>query len=491
MDRIVLIPTWTEADPRRAGYRPGDAAERTGETRLNSADPHLTGGSPGTGGEIQGVPRCAGRPRRAILDDMSGTTNATSSKTPGPGGFEETIKDFWASRPRRPLAGRKAAGVAAAVGNRYGIDPVIVRVALVAATVLGGVGASLYILGWLFFPDERDEVSAGEALLGKGHSSVSKGFALVLAFALFPTFGWTFGGGWFDGGGYVALGLLITGLYLLHRSRGHANRPIAPSAPAYGTFSAAPMSAPFTGTDPASGAPAWDPLGAAPFAWDLPDPDPAPAPPPPPAPVVKRRRSAIAGAAFGLALVTAGTGVALAFTGVPWFTPAHIVGLALGVLGVGMVAASFAGGGRGLIGLAAPLGLLGVALTVVNPVVVGGGVGDLSVTPQSSGQVNREYQKSVGAIDLDLTKIPNDGTVIDTTVRVMTGDATVIIPENADVTFTCVSRIGDMSCLTQGRDGIANAPISGEDFGADGPGGQRFNVAVDTSVGSAAVIRRG
>ncbi|WP_246128161.1 PspC domain-containing protein, partial [Amycolatopsis rhizosphaerae] len=206
---------------------------------------------------------------------MSGAADA--SKPTGLGGFEETLKDFWVSRPRRPEHGRKIAGVAAAIGNRYGIDPVIVRVALASATLFGGIGLSVYLLGWLFFPGEHDEVSPIEALVGRGSSSMPKGLTIALGLAFFPISTWAFSQEWFRGGGMIGFALLLTALYLLHRSRGHERRPVAPvKTTASPEFSASfSMATGDTATETTAGTPSghatgWDPLGAPPLAWDLP-----------------------------------------------------------------------------------------------------------------------------------------------------------------------------------------------------------------------------
>lgn len=45
-----------------------------------------------------------------------------------------------------------AAGVCTGVGARLGIDPLILRVAVVAGTVAGGVGVLLYVVGWVLLP---------------------------------------------------------------------------------------------------------------------------------------------------------------------------------------------------------------------------------------------------------------------------------------------------------------------------------------------------
>jgi phage shock protein PspC (stress-responsive transcriptional regulator) len=55
----------------------------------------------------------------------------------------------------RPAAGRMAGGVAAGVARTLGVDPLIVRIAFVALTLLGAAGIPLYLAGWLLIPDEQ------------------------------------------------------------------------------------------------------------------------------------------------------------------------------------------------------------------------------------------------------------------------------------------------------------------------------------------------
>jgi phage shock protein PspC (stress-responsive transcriptional regulator) len=437
-----------------------------------------------------------------MLVGMSGETETQATK-PG-NGFEETVKDFWASRPRRPHGNRKIAGVAAAIGNRYGIDPVVIRVVLVVATIFGGFGLVLYLLGWLFFPDEHDEVSAFEAMIGKGRSSVSTGPTVVLCVALIPVAGWVFGGGWFatgwfEGGGFIGLALIGGGLFALHRSRGQYNRPIAPArqSPAYeqaGFDAAFSMTDTETGTaatDP-SAPPAWDPLGAAPFAWDLPDPQPAFTPPPPPVPrpakpVVPRNRT-IGVATVGVALLVAGAGAVLNLDGNSWFSVQHIIGLALGVLGIGLVAGAFVRGGRGLIGLAIPLALAGMALTAVPVLDVQGGYGNIDATPANAAEVQPLYQHSAGNIDLNLTKLTADANVT-TTLRNGAGNISVIVPKTADVTYSCQTTAGDVDCLTHQISGFANGPLVGVNHGTDGAGGAKINLTLKDTAGNVEVRR--
>ncbi|MDQ3887604.1 MAG: PspC domain-containing protein [Actinomycetota bacterium] len=128
----------------------------------------------------------------------------------------ETVRDFWATRPRRRVDERKCAGVAAALGRRYRIDPVLVRVGFVVATVFSGAGVLLYLLGWLLLPVEGDEASAAESVLGMGRSSVSTLLTVILGLALIPV-----SGAVFDGypRGLIMLVLCNVALFMLHRHR--------------------------------------------------------------------------------------------------------------------------------------------------------------------------------------------------------------------------------------------------------------------------------
>jgi phage shock protein PspC (stress-responsive transcriptional regulator)/two-component sensor histidine kinase len=49
---------------------------------------------------------------------------------------------------------RVVAGVAGGVGRYLGVDPNVVRLALVVLTFTNGIGAVLYLAGWAFLPDE-------------------------------------------------------------------------------------------------------------------------------------------------------------------------------------------------------------------------------------------------------------------------------------------------------------------------------------------------
>lgn len=57
------------------------------------------------------------------------------------------------------------AGVACGIAEYFDVDVAIVRVAIVAFTLLGGAGLPLYAAAWLLIPDEGEDMSIAADLL--------------------------------------------------------------------------------------------------------------------------------------------------------------------------------------------------------------------------------------------------------------------------------------------------------------------------------------
>ncbi|SHE40630.1 PspC domain-containing protein [Streptoalloteichus hindustanus] len=477
------------------------------------------------------------------------------------GAVEETAGDFWATRPRRPRVGRKVAGVAAGIGRRYGVDPVLVRVAFAMLTFSGGVGLLLYVLGWLLLPEDGDEVSAVEGLLHRGRASTSGALTAALALGLIPISAYVFDG---DVSAFVSLALAGGALYLLHRARGQENREFGAAAPApawsdvppatqpgptgtpgptgpvgpmgqtgamgpagpagvaepptvasatqpFSTQAAAPapppaeptpppaptpfpgatfppVAEPAASTPPAdplsptpSAPPAWDPLGTAPFAWDLPEPAPSRVEEPP----TPRRRSRVTAVTFALSLVAGGVGMLL----VPKISWSQVPGIVLAVLGLGMVVGSFVRGGRGLIPLAIPVAFFAMASGAGMPVNQWEGAGTQHASPTAVTDVQPSYTLSAGDIDLDLSQLRlGKDDQVTTRVGVNLGNVTVRVPRDADVQVECTSGLGEVQCLGQWANGTRRS-MRIEDNGPDGPGGGKIVLDARTGMGNVEVLR--
>lgn len=55
----------------------------------------------------------------------------------------------------RPRNGRVVAGVCAAIANRFGVSPFLVRVLFLVSMLLPGPQILIYIAGWILIPEQK------------------------------------------------------------------------------------------------------------------------------------------------------------------------------------------------------------------------------------------------------------------------------------------------------------------------------------------------
>ncbi|MET0863268.1 MAG: PspC domain-containing protein [Nakamurella sp.] len=488
---------------------------------------------------------------------MSDTQQDRTAGQGAPGG------DWWSRRPRRSVNDRKIAGVAGGLGRRFGVDPILLRVGFVILALFGP-GVFLYLLSWLLLPADNDEVSAAEALIGKGQSSTSPVLTVGLAIGAAITFGWMpFWGGlpFFP----LVIAGVITILVLRNRARsgGCANRSANTGHGAVGNTppwadrlseQAESWSAkaetwgskaetwgakaeqwvarqPWSGTPgdshqsgskkngpsspfeqpafwddrksddqksadgprvnlvkdaPAEQGPpsepvppAWDPLGVAPFAWDLPE--PAPLPPPPPAP---RDRGVVGRVTMGAVLLIGGlatVGTVLGWWQLSW---AGVAATALLVVAVGLLIGSLSGGrGKSLIGPGIFLSLVTLALTVTG---ISGtdGYGQQTWTP-TAATLSSEYVLNGGQGELDLRNLTVPaGQTLTTELEVRAGQASVIVPDDMNLDVTCSTNAGQVDCLGIVEEGLRSETTTSQDGSSDQG---RVKLTVHTGEGQAEV----
>ena len=66
---------------------------------------------------------------------------------------------------RRPVQDSMVAGVAAGLARYLGADVMLVRLAFVALTIVGGAGIPLYLAGLLLIPEEGSDQSIAGSLI--------------------------------------------------------------------------------------------------------------------------------------------------------------------------------------------------------------------------------------------------------------------------------------------------------------------------------------
>lgn len=452
---------------------------------------------------------------------------------------DERTRSRW-PLPQRSATDRKLGGVAGGLGRAWNVDPILIRVAFVVLALFGGSGVLLYCAGWLTMRGDGDEASAIEALAGRGRSSVSPALAVVLIVVGLVSMGSIFSWGipfW-----PVLVGAIILTVVLSqrrHGCRGHRDASqwadefadrvsrwgqnvgdraarwgqnvgtradgwfgggsAMPGATPGAAPGAMPGVAPGTEPGPATQAPdtppdpedllsdgrtppAWDPLGAAPFAWDLPEPSPAPGEADPDTQDTPGRRhapgSAIARIFLGVALIIGsvlGSGVAAGWWHLAWST---VTGIALGIIGVGLALAALRGrGGRMLIGHGIFLAVLTLALSV-SGLSGTSGYGQQTWTPTSVDAVADSYYWNAGQATLDLSGITvPPGETVRTDVTIGGGQVTVLLPADTTIDASCSATVGQVDCLGQQLSGLRT------EYHADLPGSGRHG-AIDIDIHS-------
>ncbi len=444
------------------------------------------------------------------------------------------IRQMWETRPLR-ARNAPIAGVCTGFARRYQVDVALVRAAVIGATVLGGLGLVAYIVGVFVLPRES-EYAYGTPVQRSGPPTFVLIIAAVIAvsFGSGMSSSWPGAGlislalllaGWYA----LHQRLPVPPPGTAASSRVAAPSPLGAWNPPSAQFPWQPVWTPPTGTAPAPeaapatpergapepGAPAgeadlpetpagsapsdpvnlrkdagtdpvtrettteqihpprWDPLGAAPFAWDLPEPASGSAP----VPVAPRRRTRITPVTLGIALLVA---AALAATdlllGVP-ISPVVGAAAVLGVVGAGLVVGAFRRSGYGLLAAAIPLAGFVIVGTMAQNVMSGyadAPRGDRQYTITDPDSLQEQYVLQAGTLELDLRpmNLDRDRTV---TTRVGVGETRIQVPDTMNVKVRCSVTVGDARC----PDGDATPK----------PGAPTLTIDASNDVGSVEVDR--
>ena len=381
--------------------------------------------------------------------------------------------------PRRRLQRSKQrrvlAGVAGGLGEYTGVDPVLFRVLFAVLTAFGGAGILLYLVGWLFLPDEDQATSPAESLIGRGRGGDAVQ-AVLLAVAVFALAGLMLRG---DVGDLVLLLVVAAGGVLLarHLDERHdgtpPGRPAAPASPyqPYQAYEYQPY-------DPVPGATATA-AGTAATATYPPVP-PAPAKPP-------RKPSALGRIVLSVLLLVLGVTAALDAADVVDPQARHYLALSVGVLGLGLIVGAWRGRARALAWLGIPLtvALIAVSAAEVN---FDGGAGDRHYRPLSVTDVRDRYEVGVGNLEVDLSDLDFTGRTVSTTASAGIGHVQVLVPREVDVEVVGRAGIGEADLFGEAADGTSPERTV-IDQGPDGEGGGRLQLVLEIGVGKVEVDR--
>jgi phage shock protein PspC (stress-responsive transcriptional regulator) len=311
-------------------------------------------------------------------------------------------------RLRRRVADRVIGGVAGGLGDYFNVDPLLVRIAFAGLMIFGGAGLVLYVVAWLLVPAEGRQDSVVEQALGRIPRPWSR-FAvvallvvlLVIAVESVPIFGYPNGesspGLYLDPGLIWAVVVIALGILLLRR---HEAVAVAPRAAT--RVEAQPVVRS-------------EPRPASPLGWYV--------------------VAAVLFAVGALAIVDNLADVEVEL--------GQFFGVALAVLGIGLVVGAWWGRARLLI----VLGLLLLPLALVASFVtapVRGGIGEEQYAPANPAELRDEYRLVGGRLVLDLTGLQARSQPIRIDASVAFGQLVVILPADASITLDGRVGAGDM-----------------------------------------------
>lgn len=427
------------------------------------------------------------------------------------GGFFDAMRDTGIRRPRE---GRWLGGVAAGIGNRFGLDAVLVRVAVVVLTILFGLGLTVYLIAWVLLPDENGAVPLQRAFTERDAGSI-----VLTVFAGLSLLGPT---GVFNDGGWsislLAIAILATIWYVSTR-RPTAGRPAATVTPTPGAVPVGHPSRPgvtaahpggtqattwaSTSTDPSARpgtGPAWPATGPGGPGSGGPHPTPAPGGPPawqpPPRPRRRGGGLALALIALGLALITF-QAVRMLADSFGWSgSPTTLAWAAVvAVLGLLVLVTGLAGWRLGFVGVVTAVLAILTALVGLSPgqqARFDGDVGDRQWAPQSAGELQNRYSIGFGSGRLDLSNLPAgalDGRRID--VQVGFGELDVILPPQGTVTLQPNVGFGDVEWdATDGRTQRISGPARDEGPIVMGEGSPQLVLNANVGFGSLDLERK-
>lgn len=423
----------------------------------------------------------------------------SNGRPPGDGFNADRLRDVqnW----RRSRSDRVLAGVCGGIARALNIDPVLIRVVM-AVLILSGPGVLFYAAAWLLMPDDGNDRSAAQGMLGDrvrpDHPwlwPVVIGACVFLAIAMMSSF---------DVGRFAPGPLIVLGLiwyFVFHRkgecrrrtTQDHAGQGRVQDGAPQATRTALPQTGPAYPAGPASSAtrrPQDRTVEPVPAVWTEDDPlglyvDEVPARPTAAEPAPRARgRHGVKPAVMLL------TGVAIAVAALADASVPMALAIGLATLGAGMVVGGFMGRTLALL----PLGILlaaGVAVGTVFPSIPRD-FADVHYTATPDVPItaaNATYRFDAGSVVLDLTRATfSPGAKV--IVAGGAGDVVVKLPPEVDVTAELSAQLGDLRALGQRREGHNPTVTVLDDRGTgDKPGPEKVVLDLELKLGSIEVVR--
>jgi phage shock protein PspC (stress-responsive transcriptional regulator) len=373
---------------------------------------------------------------------MADPHSAPSPTRSGLDGMFSTLRGFGV---RRNTDDRWLAGVCSGIADRLGIDPLIVRGALIVLLFVGGIGGLAYLIAWALLPDQNGKILAESALHGDGWGIA---LLIVIAIALISNISdrwwlWTI---------LVPVGVLVW--WAIHSARqGKTPEQMSQEAREFGNKFAATFSRPPAATSSTPNDISTTGTESAPITTATPA---APTMPPhgmgpgrtgtvvAPERVVHRARPR--GGFLGLLLTT---GLAIAGYGLgQWYATSSgfeaspevlAAGFAVAGAGLALLILGLAGRRAGFTAFLVTLAALATVAATSMPALPSGGFGERQWN--AVAQPGGGFSLTAGEARLDLTGATTGSTVH---VAMGAGQLNIAVPKDTTVTLVPTVRAGQL-----------------------------------------------
>ncbi len=355
--------------------------------------------------------------------------------------------------PRRPPLRRSRddrvlGGVCVGVARYLGIDPVLVRVIVVALAIFGGGGILLYLAAWFLIPEEGRDQSAAQQLIGGGSSTttllVVVGIVVVVSLML-STSGMWFGMGPHFGppGALLLIGVIALTVWLVRRNDADPEPPTVQQTLTTQTHEVTAVTSTVDQPTQVLDAPTAPPSGPTYYGTATYEPDPTPPPVKPKQPssvlglLTVSMTALVAGILITIDLASSNSAI----------SSTTVLAASLAVVAVGLLIGTFVGRSRGLIVLGVILALTTAASSALESVDLSGGVGERSWHPTTSQAAAENFRLGVGEATLDLRDLPpSSTTVVDpVSASVGIGKLIVLVPDDVDVDLSAQIGLGQVN----------------------------------------------
>jgi len=385
---------------------------------------------------------------------------------------------------------RVIGGVAGGIADYFGIDPLLVRLAFVGFTLLGGGGVILYVLGWIFIPERREGEAVGRATRsGRSETAKYLGLGLIAIATLILADGIGFGPrglGIFE---HVFFATILVGLgvYLLRReSETVPGPPYPPSSPAPPTQTPPPesrTSSDYATTERLDAAQQTQPVSSAthpttPIGYEAPKQRKKP-----------RERSRLALLTLATMLLTTGAAALLNNVGITSFDGGQLSALALIVLGGGLIVGTWWGRARSLIWVGLLMFPVVAFLSFVDLSMVSldGEVGSIRERPQDQIEIASGYEVLAGDAFIDLSDFvfsPDEEAEL--SIDMALGETTVRVPRDVYVEADLTLQAGQIIFFENERGGQGLSIVTDD---GDPESDARLTLVVDGALGQIDVQR--